>query len=249
MRTAEPRADRTGDQPGTPWTRPTRAAENLPAGSRSSIPIPEAKRRGSLRRENRANAVCQPAATPAHHPYAATVLPRQRSTRANKRPILAAQAGPPADGPGPGAAVQALCPPPARGGTPNGFPRAAFGGPLPDLPPAVLGMTRPAQVGAYTGGTPAFIPRPDTGLPVAKSSYLWTYPLSLPRPVRKSSLPLLPSTTGTLPPGCRRLQPRPLQPPPAERQRPNGQAAAATQNSGGSRCRSLRAAYSSARSP
>ena len=92
-------------------------------------------------------------------------------------------------------------------GHPERVPPCRSGGPLPDLPPAVLGMTRPAQVGAYTGGTPAFIPRPATGLPVAKSSYLWTYPLSLPRPVRKSSLPLLPSTTGTLPPGCRQLQP------------------------------------------
>ena len=58
VRTAGPRADRTGDQRGIPdGTRDpsTAAAGTLPAGSRSSIPIPEAKRRRSLRRENRAN--------------------------------------------------------------------------------------------------------------------------------------------------------------------------------------------------
>ena len=81
-------------------------------------------------------------------------------------------------------------------------------GPLPDLPPAGFGMTRSAQVGARTEGTPVFIPRPDAGPSRRSVSYLWTYPHSLPRPVRKSSLPLLPSTTGTLPPGCRQQQPR-----------------------------------------
>ena len=81
-------------------------------------------------------------------------------------------------------------------------------GPLPDLPPAGYGMTRSAQVSANTEGTPAFIPRPDTGLSRRFGVLSVTYPLRLPRPVRKSSLPPLPSTTGTLPPGCRQLQPR-----------------------------------------
>ena len=59
-------------------------------------------------------------------------------------------------------------------GTPTGclpgFPHAEPDrfGPLPDLPPAGFGMTRSAQVGAPTGGTPAFIPRPVAGLPVVR---------------------------------------------------------------------------------
>ena len=91
-------------------------------------------------------------------------------------------------------------PPSARGGTPNGFPGAILHGPLPDLPPAVFGMPQSAQVGTPPlGGTPEFIPRPDTGLSRGCGVLPVTYPLSLPRPVRKSSLPPLPSTTGILP--------------------------------------------------
>ena len=79
---------RAAKRSGTPATRPNRCGGTPPAGGRSSILITEAQRRGSLRRR-KPRQYCQPAATPAHHPYAATCC-HDNAARANKRPILAA---------------------------------------------------------------------------------------------------------------------------------------------------------------
>ena len=252
-RTAGPRADRPGDQRGTPATRLTaaagpclRAAEARPLRRENRATLTPTscnthtlllycntlQRRRNTRHQHRHS----PSRTDAGWHRTAVPPPAARSASSRDRaaqPGLGGRAWPGRSRPGPL---------PASGprGNPERVPPCRLRGPLPDLPPAGYGMTRSAQVGAPTGGTPVFIPRPDAGLSRRSVSYLWPYPLSAAtarqevQPAafavhnRNASTRLPTTTTARLPP------------PPAERQKPNGQAAAATQNSGGSRGRSRR---------
>ena len=133
--------------------------QHPPAGRPRKPPlilIPEAKRRGPAPRGQNFNYANQ---LQRLHPsfvlqHVATMTTTRHHTAARRRALMrdgtalrfppAALSGPTADGPGPGAAVQALCPPPARGGNPERVPpcQTYRFGPLPDLPPASFGMTR-----------------------------------------------------------------------------------------------------------
>ena len=205
-----------------------RCGGSLPAGSRSSTAAagPTATLTPTSCNTQIPFFVLQYVATPTQHTpphhrrspsrtdagWHRTAVPPAASLQARRAWPGRSRPGPPliraSSGRGwPGRSQPAPYPPPARGGNPERVPPCRSG-PSPDLPPAAYGMTRSAQVGAPTEGTPVFISRPDAGLSRRSVSYLWPYPHRLPRPVRKSSLPLLPSTTGTLPPGCRQQQPR-----------------------------------------
>ena len=271
---AEPDCE-TARRPARRPTRDTRdpsdrCGGSLPAGSRGSTAAagPTATLTPTSCNTQIPFFVLQYVATPTQHTpqhrqspsrtdagWHRTAVPPAASLQARRLPGAAAwpgrsRPGPPRDRASSGRgwlgrSQPAPYPPPARGGNPERVPPCRSG-PSPDLPPAGYGMTRSAQVGAPTEGTPVFISRPDAGLSRRSVSYLWPYPHSAAtarqevQPAafavhnRNASTRLPTTTTARLPP------------PPAERQKPNGQAAAATQNSGGSRGRSrrtLRGAY------
>ena len=101
----------------------TRASTNIPL--RGHPAAPSDPRRGD-KNFNYANQlqrlhpsfVLQHVATMTHHtPPHSRSPPRSDAGWHRTAVPPAALSGPTADGPGPGAAVQALCPPPARGGT------------------------------------------------------------------------------------------------------------------------------------
>ena len=255
-RTAGPRADRPGDQredtrdPSNPLRRGPclRAAEARYLSPKRSGGIAAARKPRQHDRCNQPFFVLQ-SATRAHHPHACNVRWPQRSTPARTPPMETTEPRPRRPGLRRTGLARAQPSRPLSASGPRGHPERVppcRSAPLLTYHPAVYGMTRSAQVGAPTEGTPVFISRPDTGLSrrsvvlsVALPAYAATarqevQPAAFAVHNRNASTRLPTTTTARLPP------------PPAERQKPNGQAAAATQNSGGSRGRSrrtLRGAY------